>query len=333
MAGPLLLAGDILSMTSSAADRLLKGGDGDAGLLYLFLLRRGGVFEPELARKTLNWSNDRLLQASQALSKLGLWDGKLEPVADKTPPEPKGPPEYSIVDITREKETAAVFSHLVDEMETKLGKLLSTTDLKTLYTLYDYLALPAEVILMLTTWCGEEVERKHGQGQRPKMPQIRKEAFVWHRLGVDTPEAADIHIRHLSQVVGREKTLLPLLGISGRQPVEEERKYIRSWIEQGFDDPSIHLAYEKTILQTGQLKWKYMASILRSWHQKGLHTLEEIQKKDSTWSRSSNQPSGGSATAPAQPQDNRQAETDMERMRRFLAQQNQSNQPSQGKGG
>ena len=51
----LLLPGDILSMTARAADRLMGAGNGDAALLYLWLLRRGGRLEPEAARRALKW--------------------------------------------------------------------------------------------------------------------------------------------------------------------------------------------------------------------------------------------------------------------------------------
>lgn len=44
---------------------------------------------------------------------------------------------------------------------------MNDTDLKSLYTIYDYLALPAEVILMLAHWCAAEAERKLGPGRRP----------------------------------------------------------------------------------------------------------------------------------------------------------------------
>ena len=53
MAGNLLLPGNIVSMAAGCADRLVKAGDGDAALLYLYLLRRGGVFSAEGARKAL----------------------------------------------------------------------------------------------------------------------------------------------------------------------------------------------------------------------------------------------------------------------------------------
>ena len=55
----LLLPGDILSMTARAADRLMGAGNGDAALLYLWLLRRGGRLEPEAARRALKWDVPR----------------------------------------------------------------------------------------------------------------------------------------------------------------------------------------------------------------------------------------------------------------------------------
>ena len=226
---------------------------------------------------------DRISGVYTQLADLGLArkDADLSPAP--APPAPDSPPDYTAADIAREMEGPGAFPHLVRELERRLGKVLSTADLKMLYTMFDYLALPAEVILLLTTWCIEETERKYGPGRKPRMSQLKKEAFVWRRLGVDTPEAADAHVRALSALRGREAKLLPLLGISGRVPVEGERKYINAWIEMGFDDESIALAYEKTILKKGALNWAYMNSILRSWHQKGLHTREQVEAGDSAW--------------------------------------------------
>ena len=201
----------------------------------------------------------------------------------------------------------------MEEVQRQLGKLLSTADLKILYSLYDYLALPAEVILMLTTWCVEESERKYGPGRKPRMSQIRREGFIWHRLGVDTPEAADAHLRHLTALAGRERSLLPRLGISGRAPVEGERKYIAAWVDLGFDDETICLAYERTVLKKGSLNWAYMNSILKSWHQKGLHTVEQVESSDSAWRRAA-----GPAAPPAPGPGDDRAQADMERLRRFL---------------
>jgi DNA replication protein DnaD len=48
----------------------------------------------------------------------------------------------------------------------------------------------------------------------------------------------------------------------------------------GFSPEAVSIAYDRTVLKTGALKWPYLNSILKSWHQKGLHTPEEIETGD-----------------------------------------------------
>ena len=314
----VLPPGGVVSMTAAAADRLVKGGSGDAALLYLHLLRRGGLFEAEAARKALGWTDARVQEAYRALAGLGLAraDADLSPAP--APPEPEGPPDYAAADIAQELEGGGIFPHLVRELERRLGKVLSPSDLKMLYTMYDFLALPAEVILLLTTWCTEEAQRKYGPGRKPRMSQLRREAFLWKRLGVDTPEAADAHVRHLSALRDRERALLPRLGISGRPPVEGERRYLASWVELGFDDETIALAYERTVMKKGALNWAYMNSILRSWHQKGLHTRQQVEEGDSTRPQSPARSPAGPAAQPSPQRAQERLKEDMDWMDRFL---------------
>ena len=143
MAAGVLLPGGVLSMTSSAAERLIRSGSGDAALLYLQLLRQGGQFDAERVRKALGWSVDRISGVYTQLADLGLArkDADLSPAP--APPEPDSPPDYTAADIAREMEGPGAFPHLVRELERRLGKVLSTADLKMLYTMFDYLALPA----------------------------------------------------------------------------------------------------------------------------------------------------------------------------------------------
>ena len=221
----LLLPGDILSMTARAADRLMGAGNGDAALLYLWLLRRGGRLEPEAARRALKWDVPRLEAALSALVGLGLADGTAAPEAPARM-EPEGPPEYTAADITRELEDgASSFPGLVNEVQRRLGKILSTSDLKSLYTLYDYLALPAEVICLLVSWCVEEFQRKYGPGRKPRMSQIQKEGFVWRRLGVDTAQAAEAHLK--KQALYRSRGRFSACWIS--RPAPWWRRSGRRW--------------------------------------------------------------------------------------------------------
>ena len=49
----------------------------------------------------------------------------------------------------------------------------------------------------------------------------------------------------------------------------------------GFGEAEIALAYERTCMNTGALKWPYINSILKSWRDKGLLTVERILEGDS----------------------------------------------------
>ena len=204
-----------------------------------------------------------------------------------------------------------------DEVERRLGKRLSANDLKILLTLYDHLALPGEVILMLVTWCIEETERKYGPGRRPFLSQVRKEGFAWSRQGIDTVEAAEAHLKKLAQLRTREREVLRLLDIPARPLVERERTYIAAWQDMGFDNEALRLAYEKTVMKKQSMDWGYMNGILRRWHEKGLHTVAAIQAGDGLRRNRGGAPAQGRTP---QPGEERRVREDMERMRRLMEQ-------------
>ena len=302
-----LLPGSILSLSAQAAQRLIQMDSGDAALLYLYLLGHSDA-------KGLKWPALRLQAAMDQLAAQGLVKAQSAPVVPDPTPEP--PPEYTTQDITQALGESSSFSLLCDEVERRLGKKLSTADLKILYTLYDHLALPVEVILMLVAWCGEEMERKYGPGRKPFLSQIRKEGFVWARRGIDTMEAAEAHIAKMNVLRGREKEVMHLLDIPARPLVEREKAYIAAWDEMGFDDETIRMAYEKTVMKKQSMDWGYMNGILRRWHEKGLHTAAAVQTGD----RDPRPVRAGSVPQIVTPTDEQRAREDMDRMRRLMQQ-------------
>ncbi len=308
------LPGEVLAMTGQAVDRLLKLDSGDAALLYLQLLRRGGT-------DRLNWTDARLQNALEQLRSQGLAPSELP--APPEPPAPEvPPPEYTTEDVTQAlADKASIFPALSDEVERRLGKRLSASDLKGLYTLYDHLALPAEVILMLVGWCVEEVSRKYGPGRKPFLSQIKREGFVWARRGIDTMERAEEHIAKLTHLRGRESEVLRLLDISPRPLVQREKDYIAAWDEMGFDNEAIRMAYERTVLKKQSMDWSYMNGVLRHWHEKGLRTAAAIRAGD----RDPRPVRAGGQKAPPPPPaaQEQRAREDMERVRRLMEQMRQ----------
>jgi len=156
------------------------------------------------------------------------------------------------------------------------------------------------------------------------MPQIQKEAQRWKEHGADTLETAEAYVKRLDALRDKMSQILKLLDIWDRPPVAKEKDYIEGWLSMGFGDDAIRMAYERTVMKKRSLNWAYMNSILRSWHQKGLHTTSQITAGDAP-TRPAKGNTGLGATAPLplpSGEAARQTEEDMEWVREFLRKQN-----------
>ena len=280
----LLLPNEILSMSAQAARLLIESGDGDGALLYLALLECGGDAARAAAR--LRWEDARLRPAWERLAALGLAQA---PAGAPAPPPRQDDrlPEYTRTDIAAALGREPDFLALCRELEGMLGRVFSDNDLKCLYTIYDYLGFPPEVILLLTGFAvRRERRQKNNPAAAPRMPQIQKEAFRWKRLGVDTLERAEHYLRGQETVDAREWAVLSAVGVSDRRPaVEREREYIAAWVDMGISDELIRMAYERTVYQKGAMNWPYVNKILQSWHKAGYKTPAQVEAGDRPPSR------------------------------------------------
>ena len=152
-------------------------------------------------------------------------------------------------------------------------------DRKIVLGFVNYLGLPEEVISVLVSYCRER-ERQRGKVRAPSLLSVEKEAYRWAEQGIDTMEEAAAYIQAQNVRVSRMSKLLTLLQIRGRSLTAAEERYAASWIEMGFDDEVIGMAYERTCLNTGGLNWAYMNKILIRWHEAGLMTAEAIRSGD-----------------------------------------------------
>ena len=260
-----------LSLPLSDVRRLLGAASGDAALLYLYL--RTGA-DPAGAAETLHMTPLRTDAALSSLRQLGLW----EPQTAR-PTVRSQPPVYTEADVLRATERGKDFSLLVGEAQRRLGRILSTEELKILLSLTDYLGLPTEVIGVLITYCIQR-GRASGRNRTPSIRTIEKEAYHWADEGIDTLEAAAFYMETQLRRQTDVRRIQALLQLTGRRLTAAEERYIQSWLDWGFGEDAISMAYERTCLNTGGMKWAYCHSILRSWHEQGLHTVEEITAGD-----------------------------------------------------
>lgn len=268
-------------LSSPVARRLIEAGDGDAALLYIAVLLSRGSVDDEKLRGQLGWPADRFDRALAVLSRqrlVVLPEGR-RPAPPKPPVQAPAPPEYTRLDMARALE-GGEFAALTRAVEEKLGKKLTTPDLSVLLGLYDYVGLPADVIFLLVGFCVERSAAQYGPGRRPTLRQIEKEGYLWARLGLMTQAGAAAYIKKYQQGRRDLPQLMKLLRLGDRAPSPSEERYLLTWNEMGFDREVIELAYDKTMLKCKELKWPYMNKILSSWHDKGLHTLDQVAAGD-----------------------------------------------------
>ena len=261
------------------ADKLIAAHDGNVALLYIWLCRCG-QFNADRAARELCLTLSEVNGAYEKLCRMELFEEEQPKTEQKLPPAEELP-EYTSEDIVRRTKSDLGFKAVLDEAQHKLGRALSTADIKTLFGIYDYLALPPEVICMLLTYCIDSFTARYGSGRLPSMRSIEKEAYSWANKEILTLEQAEEYIKNAAERRSKAGEIKAALGITGRQLTATESKYVASWIDMGFEADALAIAYDRTVTNTGALKWGYMNKIVSSWHEKSLHSPEEIEDKDS----------------------------------------------------
>ena len=269
--------GACLALPAEHADKLLALGEGSCALLYLYALRTSGGFSLKTAAVELRRTETELNKAAALLESRGLLSlGS----TIKLPLPAEELPEYTAADIATRCSEGGDFPAIIEETQRILGKTLTSADMKTLFGIYDHLKIPAEVIFLLIHHCLEFTCEKSGAGRLPSMKTIEKEAYVWFNREIITYDSAEEYLRARRHIEGELAEIKRVLQIQGRKLTPTERQYAEDWLEMGFDADAVEIAYDRTVVQTGTLHWRYMHSILTSWDKKNLHTADEIRVGD-----------------------------------------------------
>lgn len=260
-----------VNIPADQARKLLATNSGDAALVYLYI-QCGN--DPEAAESSLQMSHSRYSCAAATLRQMGLWPQESKAMI------PAGErPNYTERDVLDAMDSDSSFRLLYGEVQRVLGKALNTEELKILLSFTRYLGLSPDVISVLVNYCKDR-QRQRGSNRSPSLRSIEKEAYAWAERGIDTMEEAAAYIQTQNLHNSRMYHIRQLLQIRGRWLTTAEEKYATQWVEMGFDDQAIIMAYERTCINTGTLKWPYMNSILQRWHKAGLHTGAEIAAGD-----------------------------------------------------
>ena len=281
---------DAITLSGQELDRLLGAADPDAALLFLYI-KSQPVYDAGKAARALGYAPERLALKEALLRQLGLL---AQPVGGPLETEA---PNYTQQDVTNFLKRDNQFYLLVGEAQRRLGRILSNESLKTLLAIYDYLGLPTDVIGLLIGYCIQRAQAR-GNSNPPTMRTIEKEAALWSGRGIDTMALAARYVQEQDQKQTRFGQFRQAMGLSGKLSGAEER-YLNQWVDMGFSLDAIELAYEKTRLSTGGLKWSYMNKILTDWDAKGLHTAQAAAEETHPGQAGERGNSGGTQTGGA----------------------------------
>ncbi len=269
------------SIPPEDAHRLISAHNGNVALLYIWQ-SMNSRFDAEAAARDLCMTTGEITAAKEKLDRL-FASASLSDVtaANKPAPEAEKPPQYNAQDVKTILASGGDFKPVVEETARILGHPLSTPDIATLLKIYDWLGMPAEVMMELVNYCSELSRERFGASRRLPVREIYNEASRWAAEGILSLDAAEKYIHEQKHLRTRTAEIAAVMKLDASRITVTPLRNIESWIAMGFDNEAVAEAYDRTFTNTGGLSWKYMDAILRKWHAAGLHTIKAILEKDS----------------------------------------------------
>lgn len=225
-----------------------------------------GLTKEKIKQSVDYWAAKKILIQNEALC-----SGK-EKTEDK-PTEKKtieDRPSYSAEEIEYISNRNPDLKFLLSEASQKLGRLLSSNDCSALVYLFSGAGLPADVILMLIEYCVSI-----GKGN---INYIQKTGIGWADGGIVSHELAESKIIELEKRRSYEGQIKSIMGITGRALTSTEKTHIGRWnTEWGIPTDLVAVAYEICVDRLGKISFAYINSILKSWNEKGIRTIEQVK--------------------------------------------------------
>lgn len=165
------------------------------------------------------------------------------------------------------------FKELLFVAEQYLGKTLSANDINTITYFYETLQMSADLIEYLIEYC---VENGH-----KSIHYIQKVALSWSERKITTVDEAKAGTLMYNRNC---YSVLNAFGIKGRSPAASETVYIKKWNDEyGFSLDIILEACSRTMNTIHQPSFDYTDSILRSWKEKNVRQLKDIDLIDADY--------------------------------------------------
>ncbi len=156
--------------------------------------------------------------------------------------------------------------------QTLNSRMLTGPELSRVYDWLEVFGFTEEAVLLLVRHCVTQ------KGERVSFKYIDAVARAWADEGALTAEAAGEYLAQYDELNGGARKLLKRWH-NNRLPTEDELKLYRQWVNAwGFDEAAISAACAE---MTGAAKptFKYLNSILESWHTGGTLTAKDADAR------------------------------------------------------
>ena len=290
MASITVEAGDNKAYTlisNDFIDNHMPGANPAFVLIYIYLLRNRheslntgtiaenfSMLESDVLKAFKYWDKSGLIKYVQNESgdisiSFGASKKKTKAVSREIPLNAK--PKYNPIELEMYKNDYKEIGDLFEFCEHTLGKMLSDNELSTLYSFYDWLRLPVELIKYLIEYCAERDKRR--------MKYIEAIAIDWVENGVKTVEEA----KDYTNIFNKDyREIMKAMGLSGRNPATKEIEYMDKWYKEWKLPFELILeGCAKTVIAVGKAQFSYADKILESWHLAGAKSLEDIKNLES----------------------------------------------------
>ena len=181
-------------------------------------------------------------------------------------------PKYNPIELEMYKNDYAEIHDLFEFCEHTLGKTLSDKELSTLYSFYDWLMLPVELIKYLLEYCVQNNHRR--------INYIETVALDWAENNIKTVDEAKAYVNIFNKDY---REIMSAMGLSGRNPATKELEYMDKWYKEWeLPLPLVLESCSKTVISVGKAQFGYADKILESWYNAGAKTLDDVKALEST---------------------------------------------------
>jgi DnaD/phage-associated family protein len=262
-------------------------------LIYIYLLRNSSInIDTAMIAKTFSilesdvinalkyWESVKLFALKEDSFEISISLNSAKPAKKETDKpvisheiQYAQPPKYTPSELEMYKGSYPEINTLFDKGEKILGKLLSANDLSILYSFYDWLRLPFDVILYLLSYCAN--------GGHRRMKYIEAVAIDWAENGINTVSLAEDYVNLFNRDY---RQILSALGITGRNPAPKEVEFMDKWLKEYNMPMDVILeAADISIIATGKPQFTYTDSIIERWFINGVRNLDDVKKAEQSF--------------------------------------------------